>query len=72
MSTELPLELLRCPKTKSPLVREGETLVSVDPAWRLRYEIRDDIPILLVSEATELSPEQWREIMQRHGRPVDA
>lgn len=60
--------ILVCPKSKSVLVRDGEALVSIDPRCRLRYEIRDGIPNMLVEEATELSQDAWSEVMQRHGR----
>ncbi len=61
-------DVLRCPKSRSELVQDGESLVSVDPACRLRYSIRDGIPIMLVDDATELSPFEWGTIMERHGR----
>ncbi len=60
--------ILVCPKSHSRLVMEGRWLVSVDPECRLQYEIRDDIPIMLVDEAAELAPEKWSAIMQKHGR----
>ena len=62
------LPLIVCPKSHASLVHEGTTLVSTDAQTRLQYEIRDGIPVLLVDEATELSPEQWGDIMQKHGR----
>lgn len=61
-------EILVCPKSKAKLVQEGDALVSVDPETRLQYEIRDDIPILLIDEAVELSQEEWSAIMEKHGR----
>ena len=61
-------DVLVCPKSKARLVLEGESLVSTDPETRLRYEIRDDIPIMLIDEAVELPRDQWQAIMQRHGR----
>jgi uncharacterized protein YbaR (Trm112 family) len=46
------LALLVCPKCKGPLeYRETEASL-VCPACRLRYPIRDDIPIMLIDEAT--------------------
>jgi uncharacterized protein YbaR (Trm112 family) len=56
MSTNLTddlLSILRCPLTRSPLRREGDELVAAVPEDApLRYPIRDDIPILLLDEAT--------------------
>jgi len=62
--------ILVCPKSRSKLVMEGESLVSADPECRLQYAIRDGIPIMLIEEATELSGEQWGAIMQKHGRDL--
>lgn len=46
------LEILVCPRCKGALEhREAESSL-VCPACRLRYAIRDGIPIMLVDEAT--------------------
>ncbi len=68
MTQEKLLDLLRCPRSKSLLVREEQALVCVDPQCRLRYEIKDEIPVMLIDEARELSPQEWGAAMQRHGR----
>jgi uncharacterized protein len=60
--------LLVCPESRSKLVHDGDALVCLDAACRLRFAIRDDIPIMLVDEAVKLAPEDWGNIMQRHGR----
>ena len=57
------LKLLVCPVTKAPLQydRDNQELVAV--ASGLAYPVRDDIPVMLESEARELSDEekeQWR------------
>ncbi len=64
VSPEL-LSVLRCPVTGSPLVQEGEELVSTaaaDSGERLRYAIEDGIPLLLPPEllqaATSAGPDQ--------------
>ena len=64
------LDILCCPRTKADLVLEGDTLVSVDKETRLRYRIEDDIPILLIDEAEELSVQEWTEIMKKHGKEI--
>ena len=61
-------DILVCPKSKRPLVHDGNRLVSTDPDSRLSYEIRDDIPIMLIEEARELPRDEWAAIMQKHGR----
>ena len=55
------IDLLRCPVTKSPLVRSGDRLVSTDPSRRLAYPIRDGFPVMLAGEADELDETTWRE-----------
>ena len=60
--------VLICPRSKGPLVQDGESLVSADPACRLRFAISEGIPNMLVEDAMELSVEEWSAIMQRDGR----
>ena len=45
------LEILRCPRCKGELEyqREPEKLICM--ACRLRYDVRDGIPVMLVEEA---------------------
>ncbi len=48
------LEILVCPRCKGPLeYREAESSL-VCLACRLRYPIREDIPIMLIDEATAI------------------
>jgi uncharacterized protein YbaR (Trm112 family) len=50
------LAILVCPRCHGELeYREAESSL-VCPACRLRYPVRDDIPIMLVDEATPLDP----------------
>jgi uncharacterized protein YbaR (Trm112 family) len=48
------LEILRCPKCKSEVkLKEDESgLVCQNSECKLVYPIRDDIPVMLVDEAT--------------------
>ena len=57
------LDIVRCPRTKATLVRDGDRLVSTDADTRLAYPIRDDIPIMLGDEAMELTAEEWESVM---------
>ncbi len=54
------LKILVCPKTKAPLIQQGDWLYSTDPETRLRYPIRDGIPVMLVDEAETVSDEEFR------------
>ena len=53
ISPEL-LEILRCPKCKSKVeIDAGQTcLKCVNPECSLVYPIREDIPVMLIDEAT--------------------
>lgn len=53
ISPEL-LEILRCPKCKSEveLSEEKSTLTCTNPECKLVYPIRNDIPVMLIDEAT--------------------
>ena len=55
ISSEL-LEILVCPKCKGNLyLTESQDGLICDPC-SLKYEIRDDIPIMLIDEAQPISP----------------
>jgi uncharacterized protein YbaR (Trm112 family) len=46
------LEILACPEDKGPLYYVADEGLLYNPRLRKRYEVRDDIPILLADEAT--------------------
>jgi uncharacterized protein YbaR (Trm112 family) len=48
------LEILVCPKCKGDLEYQEAASSLVCPRCRLRYAIRDGIPIMLIDEATPL------------------
>ncbi|MHC1699098.1 MAG: Trm112 family protein [Geobacteraceae bacterium] len=49
------LDILACPKCKGALQYAGDSLVCA--ACRLRYPIRQGLPVLIVEEAEQLSEE---------------
>lgn len=51
ISKEL-LDILACPKCKTKVELQGETLRCTNPDCGLIYPIRDGIPIMLIEEAT--------------------
>lgn len=67
------LEILACPDDKGPLYyfegglsgSEGGFLFC--PACRRRYEVRDDIPVMLIDEATVLSAADADAVVARAG-----
>ena len=48
------LAILVCPKCKGELDYRASEASLVCPACRLRYAVRDDIPIMLIDEATPI------------------
>lgn len=65
------LEILRCPEAKTPLVLENDSLVSLDKNTRRSYPIKDEVPIMLLDQSTQLSLEEWTSIMKKHGKSVN-
>ena len=46
------LEILACPEDKGPLLYFVDESTLYNPRLKRRYEVRDDIPVMLVDEAT--------------------
>ena len=53
------LEVLVCPQSRAKLILVGEELFCFES--KLAYPINDGIPILLVKEARDLTPEELAE-----------
>ncbi len=47
------LEILACPSCKSKIVLEDDRIVCTNVQCRLRFPIRDGIPVMLVEEANK-------------------
>lgn len=52
------LDILVCPVAKTPLEYNEETNELLSKASGLAYPVRDDIPVLLETEARELTLEE--------------
>ena len=48
------LDILVCPKCKGEIILLDDNSGLICPACRLKYPIRDDIPVMLVDEAEDL------------------
>jgi uncharacterized protein YbaR (Trm112 family) len=59
------LEILACPEDKGPLYYFEDEQILYNPRLTRRYEIRDDIPILLVDEAATVEPAEHERITAR-------
>jgi uncharacterized protein YbaR (Trm112 family) len=46
------LEILACPEDKGPLLYFADEAILYNPRLHRTYEVRDDIPIMLIDEAT--------------------
>ena len=45
------LEILACPACKAQVVEEAGFLACTNPQCRLRFPVRDGIPVMLIDEA---------------------
>ncbi len=59
------LEILVCPLCKGELIYQKEQRELVCRADRLAYPIRDDIPVMLESEARRISLEEYDALKPR-------
>ncbi len=62
------LEILACPEDKGPLYYLPDEGVLYNPRLARVYEIRDDIPVLLIDEALALDD---AEVARLDGRVAD-
>lgn len=60
------LEILVCPICKGELIYRKEERELVCKADRLAYPIREDIPVMLESEARKISLEEYDALSERH------
>ena len=57
------LEILACPEDKGPLYYvESESLL-YNPRLHRRYDVRDDIPVMLIPEATTVADDEHERLM---------
>jgi uncharacterized protein len=64
------LEILACPEDKGPLYYIESESVLYNPRLHRSYEIRDDIPVMLIDESTNVDDaehERLTAIIERDG-----
>ncbi len=59
------LEILACPEDKGPLLYLEDEAALYNPRLTRRYEIRDDIPVMLVDEAAMVDSAEHDRIMTK-------
>ena len=59
------LEILACPQDKGPLYYLVDENALYNPRLKLRYDVRDGIPIMLVDEAVTVASDEHDRIMRK-------
>ena len=59
------LEILACPEDKGPLLYFETRTRSTTPACKRRYEIRDDIPVMLIDEAETVDDAEHERLLAK-------
>jgi uncharacterized protein len=58
------LEILACPQDKGPLYYIESESVLYNPRLHRTYEIRDDIPVMLIDESSSVDDAEHDRLMQ--------
>ena len=61
----LLLEVLACPEDKGPLLYFEDEDRLYNPRLHRSYEIRDDIPVMLIDEATTVGDDEHNRLMAK-------
>ena len=59
------LEILACPEDKGSLLYFESEPALYNPRLKRRYEIRDDIPVMLVDEATTVDDAEHERLLAK-------
>ena len=59
------LEILACPEDKGPLLYFEDESSLYNPRLRRRYEVRDDIPIMLIDEADAVDDAEHERLLAK-------
>jgi len=58
------LEILACPDDKGPLYYLEDEAMLYNPRLQRRYDIRDDIPVMLIPESTQVDGAEHTRLME--------
>ena len=61
------LEILACPEDKGPLLYFEDEQVLYNPRLQRKYEIRDDIPVMLIDEAVAADGAEHERLLAKAG-----
>jgi uncharacterized protein len=59
------LEILACPEDKGPLYYLADEDALYNPRLKRRYDVRDDIPVMLIDEATTVDDAEHERILAK-------
>ena len=59
------LEILACPEDKGPLYYLADEDALYNPRLKRRYDVRDDIPVMLIDEATTVDDAEHDRVMAK-------
>ena len=59
------LDILACPEDKGPLLYFEDEACLYNPRLKRRYRIEDDIPVMLVDEATEVDDAEHERLVAK-------
>ena len=59
------LEILACPEDKGPLLYFPDESALYNPRLHRRYAVRDDIPIMLIDEATDVGDAEHERLVAK-------
>jgi uncharacterized protein YbaR (Trm112 family) len=59
------LEILACPEDKGPLLYFPDEQALYNPRLKRRYDVRDDIPVMLIDEATTVDDGEHQRLLAK-------
>lgn len=62
------LDILACPEDKGPLLYFADEGFLYNPRLRRRYEVTDDIPIMLIDEASDVDDAEHQRLLAKAER----
>lgn len=59
------LEILACPEDKGPLLYFADEQALYNPRLKRRYDVRDDIPVMLIDESTTVDEAEHQRLLAK-------